>query len=239
MTNHPNRTKPVPDGTPTPDEIKAARAAAGLTQREAAALIWYEEIAWKQWEGGNRRMHPCSWWAFQQRASGLDDRAKVSWRDMGLTLIDVAGIDCPLCHCGVGEYCASSKAHPTGAGFHAERVAAARKARKLAHHPSEQLSSDSAPLQVDAGLPALTAVQQAHLDAVRFGATKVEMEKYLRDGVTVDIVRQTEEPDVPPFAIYVCERQEFWIDCCETREAAVARVKELGLKQATATRKGK
>lgn len=76
MTNHPNRTKPVPDGTPSPEEIKAARAAAGLTQREAATLIWYEEIAWKQWEGGTRRMHPCAWWAFQQRASALSASPK-------------------------------------------------------------------------------------------------------------------------------------------------------------------
>lgn len=131
MTNHPNRTKPVPEGTPTPEEIKAARAAAGLTQREAAALIWYEEIAWKQWEGGTRRMHPCAWWAFNARASVLattmprklaaQARAEVAaepaWVEPPLRDMQPAhaptmdeyrkllSIACPLCKRGVGVPC--------------------------------------------------------------------------------------------------------------------------------------
>lgn len=135
MTNHPNRARPVQEGTPAPEEIKAARAAAGLTQRVAAALIWYEEIAWKQWEGGTRRMHPCTWWAFQQRAQVLVVTPTPSWRDLGLGLIDIAGIDCPLCGCGVGEYCHASAKRPTHAGFHAQRVNAALALKSSSETP--------------------------------------------------------------------------------------------------------
>jgi DNA-binding XRE family transcriptional regulator len=47
---------------------------AGLTQAEAAGLIWCSEITWRQWEkdratAGARRMHPCFWWSFQQRVN--------------------------------------------------------------------------------------------------------------------------------------------------------------------------
>lgn len=75
--NRPHRTKPLLPGTPSVQEIRTARLDAGLTQEHAAALIWYSEITWKQWEGGVRRMHPCTWWAFQQRASVLRATAKV------------------------------------------------------------------------------------------------------------------------------------------------------------------
>ncbi len=40
----------------SPSEIRAARLAAGLTQRQAAALICYSRRAWQEWEGGRRRM---------------------------------------------------------------------------------------------------------------------------------------------------------------------------------------
>lgn len=70
--------QPVSTGTsPTPAQVVRARTKAGLTQAEAAALVWCSEITWRQWEKyadvpGARRMHPCFWWAFQQRvkASG-------------------------------------------------------------------------------------------------------------------------------------------------------------------------
>lgn len=43
---------------PTPDEIRAAREAAGLTQTAAAALIWSSQRGWQKWESGEREMHP-------------------------------------------------------------------------------------------------------------------------------------------------------------------------------------
>lgn len=59
MTNHPNRSRRAnPAAKPTPEEIRAARIAAGLTQREAAALIYATQSAWEDWEQGRRRMHP-------------------------------------------------------------------------------------------------------------------------------------------------------------------------------------
>ena len=56
---------------PTAEQVREARLRSGLTQAEAGALVWYSEIAWAQWETGKRPMHPCVWWAFNQRASAL------------------------------------------------------------------------------------------------------------------------------------------------------------------------
>jgi len=43
---------------PTIEHIKSSRAAAGLTQKQAAELVMCTVRAWEQWECGNRRMHP-------------------------------------------------------------------------------------------------------------------------------------------------------------------------------------
>lgn len=43
---------------PTPEEIKSARAAAGLTQSSAAALIYVSLRTWQQWEAADREMSP-------------------------------------------------------------------------------------------------------------------------------------------------------------------------------------
>ena len=58
MPNHPNRGQRGPASTPTPAEICEARAQAGLTQPEAAALIYSTKRTWQDWESGARRMHP-------------------------------------------------------------------------------------------------------------------------------------------------------------------------------------
>lgn len=65
MTNHPNRSKKSPARNPTPDEIRAARERAGLTQTEAARLIHCGLRSWQQWELGERRMHPAMWELFK------------------------------------------------------------------------------------------------------------------------------------------------------------------------------
>lgn len=44
--------------SPAPDAVKAARAAVGLTQTQAAALIYCTLRGWQDWEGGQRAMHP-------------------------------------------------------------------------------------------------------------------------------------------------------------------------------------
>jgi putative transcriptional regulator len=56
--SHPNRGIPGPASRPRPEAIRAAREAAGMTQRQAAALIYASERAWQQWEAGSRPMHP-------------------------------------------------------------------------------------------------------------------------------------------------------------------------------------
>jgi len=64
MTNHPNRGHRGPLANPPPEEIIAARKAAGLTQTEAASLVCGSLRAWQQWEAGDRRMHPGLWMLF-------------------------------------------------------------------------------------------------------------------------------------------------------------------------------
>lgn len=60
MSNHPNRSKQSssPGGNPTPKEVAEAREKAGLTQTDAARVIYCTLRAWQDWEGGQRRMHP-------------------------------------------------------------------------------------------------------------------------------------------------------------------------------------
>ncbi len=43
---------------PTPAQIKAARKAAGLTQKQAGDLIKGSMRAFQDYEGGQRHMHP-------------------------------------------------------------------------------------------------------------------------------------------------------------------------------------
>lgn len=76
MTNHPNR-RPSADSNPAPDAIKAARAAAGLTQTQAAKLVHMEQRGWARWESGDRRMHPAIWELWQIKI-GASDQSPVS-----------------------------------------------------------------------------------------------------------------------------------------------------------------
>jgi len=63
VTAHPNRSRRTPSAArnPLPDEIRAAREAAGLTQTAAAALVYSTLRAWQWWESGDRAMHPGLW----------------------------------------------------------------------------------------------------------------------------------------------------------------------------------
>lgn len=44
--------------TPTPEQIRAARAASGLSRAAAAGLIYASLSSWEAWESGTRSMHP-------------------------------------------------------------------------------------------------------------------------------------------------------------------------------------
>ena len=58
MTNHPNRSRAAnPASNPTPEEIKQARLAAGLTQAASAKLVYSNVRTWERWESADRRMH--------------------------------------------------------------------------------------------------------------------------------------------------------------------------------------
>lgn len=70
MSTHPNRSKrqTLPKANPTPAQVRAAREAAGLTQTQAAAVIYATLRAWQNWESEDlaegRRMHPQLFEAF-------------------------------------------------------------------------------------------------------------------------------------------------------------------------------
>ena len=53
-----NKIGDMPIQSPTTQEIKDAREAAGLTQTEAAAVVNVELRGWQRWEGGERVMNP-------------------------------------------------------------------------------------------------------------------------------------------------------------------------------------
>lgn len=55
---------------PEPDEIRAARLAAGLTQRQAGEVIGAAERTWQDWERGERNMPPAKWELFRIRVGG-------------------------------------------------------------------------------------------------------------------------------------------------------------------------
>ena len=45
-------------GNPTKEQIRSARTSAGLTQTQAASLVYASLNGWQKWEAGDRRMHP-------------------------------------------------------------------------------------------------------------------------------------------------------------------------------------
>ncbi|SOE92894.1 Helix-turn-helix domain-containing protein [Burkholderia sp. D7] len=49
---------------PVPEDIRAARQAAGLTQTAAGALLHTTCRTWQKWEAGDRQMHPAMWELF-------------------------------------------------------------------------------------------------------------------------------------------------------------------------------
>lgn len=75
MSNHPNRSRAgSAERNPKPDEIRAAREAAGLSQTAAAELVHTTCRTWQQWEAaegadGNRRMHPAFWELFRIKSA--------------------------------------------------------------------------------------------------------------------------------------------------------------------------
>jgi hypothetical protein len=82
----------------------------------------------------------------------------------------------------------------------------------------------------------LTDIQLAHVARV-FPECRKPMADFLERGVDVWVAPQDEcEPDVPPYAIRVVERPDFWIDCARSHEEAVAVAGALGLRVVSSQR---
>lgn len=60
---------------PAPDEIRAAREAAELSQTAAAQLVCSALRTWQQWEAGDRRMHPGLWELFRLKVLAVTRNA--------------------------------------------------------------------------------------------------------------------------------------------------------------------
>ena len=57
---------------PTPADVKSARAAVGLTQTQAAALIYKKLLAWQRYESGNRSMDAALYELFLIKTGQID-----------------------------------------------------------------------------------------------------------------------------------------------------------------------
>ena len=50
---------------PTSDEVRATRAAAGITQQRSAEMVYQASSSnWRAYESGRIKMHPCAWELF-------------------------------------------------------------------------------------------------------------------------------------------------------------------------------
>lgn len=56
---------------PTPDELRAFRERHGLTQNQAAKLVYRVSTAWYAWEAGTYKMDPALWQFVQIRKGDL------------------------------------------------------------------------------------------------------------------------------------------------------------------------
>lgn len=61
---------------PTPQEIAAARTAAGQTTTDAAAEVRAAARTWQQWEAGDRKM-PCAVWELYLLHTGQHPEKKL------------------------------------------------------------------------------------------------------------------------------------------------------------------
>jgi DNA (cytosine-5)-methyltransferase 1 len=82
MPAHPNRSRRAPSvaRNPSPDEIRAAREKAGLTQEAAGALVHASRRTWMNWEFSvdapeNRAMHPGLFELFLLKTGQLSTKA--------------------------------------------------------------------------------------------------------------------------------------------------------------------
>jgi len=64
----------VPSKCPAPDQVKAARIAAGLTQLQAGEILHTNVRVWQQWEYGETQMHPAFFELFMLKTARIRKR---------------------------------------------------------------------------------------------------------------------------------------------------------------------
>jgi DNA-binding transcriptional regulator YiaG len=69
--NHNSRAK-IPASNQDKEEIRSARISAGLTQTQAAQIIYCNLRTWQQWESSYRRMHPAFFELFLKKTGQID-----------------------------------------------------------------------------------------------------------------------------------------------------------------------
>ena len=74
---------------PTPADVKSARVAAGLTQKQAAAVIHKTLLAWQRYESGDRAMDAAYWELFLIKTGQTDAERERNFRNAGAGL-DIA-----------------------------------------------------------------------------------------------------------------------------------------------------
>ena len=73
----------------TPEQIKLARKISGLTQTQAAALIYKKLLAWQRYESGDRAMDAAYWELFLIKTGQADAERERNFRNAGAGL-DIA-----------------------------------------------------------------------------------------------------------------------------------------------------
>ena len=73
---------------PTPEQIKQSRLNAGLTQAQAAAVIYKKLLAWQRYESGDRAMDAAYWELFLIKTGQSGERER-NFRNAGAGL-DIA-----------------------------------------------------------------------------------------------------------------------------------------------------
>ena len=74
---------------PTPEQVKQARENAGLTQSQAAAVIYKKLLAWQRYESGDREMDAAYWELFLIKTVQTDTERERNFRNAGAGL-DIA-----------------------------------------------------------------------------------------------------------------------------------------------------
>ena len=71
--NHQNRSlAKIQASNPDKEQIRAARINAGLTQTQAAEIIYSGLRQWQKWECGEHRMHPGLFELFLKKTGQID-----------------------------------------------------------------------------------------------------------------------------------------------------------------------